>query len=53
VGLYSIISAAVAVAVGLSALTLAAAIRRGARSEESLGVPATVENPRPEPPGPY
>ena len=44
--LYSIISALAATTVGLSALALAAAVRLGARSEESLGVPVARESLR-------
>jgi len=45
-GLYSVISALAATTVGVSALSLAAAVRLGARSEETLAVPAPRENPR-------
>jgi hypothetical protein len=44
--LYMIISALAATTVGLSALMLAAAVRLGARSEESLGVPVVRERVR-------
>jgi hypothetical protein len=46
VGLYSVISALAATTVGVSALSLAAAVRLGARSEETLVVPAPRRNPR-------
>ena len=45
-GLYSVISALAAATVGVSALLLAAAVRLGARSEETLAVPAPRETPR-------
>ena len=44
-GFYSVISALVATTVGVSALSLAAAVRLGARSEETLAVPAPRETP--------
>jgi hypothetical protein len=47
-GLYSVISALAATTVGVSALSLAAAVRLGARSEETLPVPASRESPRRE-----
>jgi hypothetical protein len=47
-GLYSVISALAATTMGVSALSLAAAVRLGARSEETLAVPAPRENPRPD-----
>jgi len=43
-----VISALAATTMGVSALSLAAAVRLGARSEETLAVPAPRENPRPD-----
>jgi len=47
--LYLVISVLAATTAGVSALAFFAAVRVGARSEESLGVPVTQDNLRRDP----